>query len=389
MKLLVEDASELRGLCRNLRAARVFGFDTEFIRERSYRPQLCLVQVATADLIALIDPFKLQIDEFWQLLLDPALEKIVHAGQQDIEMCYLSTGNTPANIFDVQVAAAFTGLPYPMSYRNLVKRIRQVKLAHDATFSEWSQRPLTKGQLSYAADDVLHLVPLKEELDRKLHKLGRTAWMADEMQTLVAEERYAAHPQELWGKVRGQKQLGRGELAVLRELAQWRESAARQADLPPRTFLRDESLTAIARQMPKTVDQLQATRGFPKPLANRAGKAVLRAVRKGRETPKAKLPHAAAGKGDSPANKMLTDLAIAIGESLCLRQGLSHNVLASQSDYAELVRALRHKGADLGHLKLMTGWRKDFAGTAITEVLTGKRNIRVKSLPKGPRLELA
>lgn len=389
VKLLVEDASSLRGLCRNLRAAGVFGFDTEFIRERSYLPQLCLVQVATADLVALIDPFSVQIDEFWRLLLDPTLEKVVHAGQQDIEMCYLSTGNTPANIFDVQVAAAFTGLPYPMSYHSLVQRIRRVKLVHDATFSEWSQRPLTKGQLGYAADDVLHLVPLKEKLDRKLCKLGRAAWMAEEMQALVTEEQYAAHPQELWRKVRGRKQLGRRELAVLRELAQWRESAAEQADLPPRTFLRDEAMSAVARQMPRTMDQLQATRGFPKPLARRAGKAVLRAVRKGRETPEAKSPHAVAEKEHSPSNKMLTNLATAIGESMCLWQGLSHNLLASQSDYAELVRSLQRKGPDLGRLKLMTGWRKEFAGMGITEVLTGKRNIRVKSLPKGPRLELA
>ena len=270
-ELMVTTNRQMRDVCSHLRSAGTFGFDTEFIRENSYRPQLCLVQVGTRDFCAMIDPFQVDMGPFWRLVLDPSLEKIVHAGEQDLEICFLQTSHPPRNIFDVQVAAALVGLHYPLSYGNLVLEMFDIEMKQGKSFTDWSRRPLSKGQLHYAAEDVQHLVALRDELHSRLTTLGRVTWMQEEMAPTEEATTYTYDSLKMVQRLRGWRQMGRRRLAILRELVTWRDSAARDADLPPRTLLRDGAVKNVARIMPKTIHELRDVKDFPRPLARRCG----------------------------------------------------------------------------------------------------------------------
>jgi ribonuclease D len=376
-EFLVTSPKQFRKVCKALREAGRFGFDTEFIRERSYQPQLCLIQAATPDFIALIDPFEIDAGEFWELVADEDIQKIVHAGSQDLEMCYLHIKRPGANIFDVQVAAGLVGMGYPMSYGKLVQGTLSKKILQDKSYSEWSRRPLSPGQLRYAVEDVLYLDSVHTILTKRLKKLGRETWLREEMQTLETSDMFECKPQDRWRRVQGWQRLTRRKLGVLRELAAWREQGACRYDVPPRTFLRDQVLTALSRQMPTSVKQVRDTKGFPRPLAGSEGPAILQAIETGRNVPEDELPDPIQPKDEHPVDKMLQDLVSATGQSICLSQDLCHSLFASRSHYAALVSAVRYGTPKLDTLKLLNGWRKKFAGKRLKEMLTGKRTIKV------------
>ena len=376
-EFLVTDSRQYRKVCRALREAGTFGFDTEFIRERSYQPQLCLIQAATPDLVALIDPFKVDTGEFWELVADESIRKIVHAGPQDLEMCYLHIKRPGANIFDVQVAAGLIGLGYPMSYGKLVQGILGKKIIQDKSYSEWSRRPLGDGQLRYAVEDVLYLDSVHSILTKRLKKLGRETWLREEMHSLESADMLECKPQDRWRRVQGWQRLNRRKLAILRELAAWREQGAYRYDLPPRTFLRDQVLTALSRHMPASIKEVRGTKGFPRPLANSEGQAILQAIKTGRNIPEGELPDPVQPKDDNPVDKMLQDLVSATGQSICLAQDLCHSLFASRSHYAALVSSVRYGTPESDTLKLLTGWRKKFAGKRLKEMLAGERTIKV------------
>ncbi|HUU09130.1 MAG TPA: HRDC domain-containing protein [Phycisphaerae bacterium] len=387
--LFVRDDAHLRDVCDRLRAAGSVAFDTEFIRERSYRPRICLVQVAGADLVALIDPFRVDLTPFWDLVLDESIEAVVHAGGQDLEICNLMTGRVPANVFDVQVAAGLVGLPYPLSYEKLVKQVAGVRIGKAETFSDWSQRPLTPGQLRYAVADVLYLPSVRERLGRGLDERGRMAWMREEMQRLEAEELYLRSAREAWLRVRRLGGLSRRQLAVIRELAEWREAAAEQADVPTRTLLRDEVLVGLARRMPAGVRDLHAIRGLPHPLVDRAGRDMLAAIRRGRESPEPGWPDAADTREGGPAERMLADLAAVAGQGLCLAGEVAPGLLAARADYEEVAEWVAQGGKEAESApRLLRGWRGEFAGRTIEAVLAGRAALRLTGPPDAPRLDV-
>jgi ribonuclease D len=376
-EFLITDSKQFHEVCKALKKAGTFGFDTEFIRERSYQPQLCLIQAATPDMVALIDPFKVDAGEFWKLVADENIQKIVHAGSQDLEMCYLHIQRPGANIFDVQVAAGMVGMGYPMSYGKLVQGVLNKKILQDKSYSEWSRRPLSAGQLRYAVEDVLYLDSIHKALTKCLKKLGRETWLREEMHSLESAEMFECVPQDRWRRVQGWQRLSRRKLGVLRELAAWREDGARRYDLPPRTFLRDQVLTALSRQMPMSIKDVRDTKGFPRPLAGKEGPTILQAIETGRNTPEDELPNPIQPKDDNPVDKMLQDLVSATGQSICLSRDLCHSLFASRSHYAALVSGVRYGIPKLNTLKLLSGWRNKFAGKKLKEMLAGKRTIKV------------
>ncbi|MCE5276462.1 MAG: ribonuclease D [Planctomycetaceae bacterium] len=386
---IIAKPDALREVCDALAAAGTFGFDTEFIRERSYLPQLCLVQVATDRAVWLIDPLKTDTAPLWELVADPAIRKIAHAPEQDLELCYLQSQRTPANIFDVQVAAGLVGLHYPISYGRLVQAVTGKAIMQDQTVSDWSRRPLTPQQLDYARDDVRYLVSIAGELQRRLEKYGRCAWMEREMAELEHPAQYVRDSKLLYRKVHGWKQLHRKELAVLQELALWREGAAAEEDLPPRTFLRDPVLLALARSRPLTAAGVRNVRGLPRPVAERHGERIMAAIERG----------GAAQKSDSPppdrthvsedsVDQMLIDLASALGQSLCLSGNMAPSLLATRKDYADLVRCVLQEQPAAPDMALSSGWREEFAGRCIREFLCGQGVLRVNCRGGKTRLTL-
>ena len=357
-QLVVSDPVRLREVCQALRAAGAFAVDTEFIREHSYKPRLCLVQVATADTIALLDPLTIDLSEFWPLVTDPTIVKVAHAGAQDWEMCFQSSGLPPANMFDVQIAAGLAGLPYPMSYGRLVQQIFDVEIPQGHSFSDWLRRPLTPRQLEYAAMDVAYLMPAYEWLRQRLDERGRLDWLRQEMLPFEGTELYWCEPQHAWRKVRGLGRLSPTELGVLRELAVWREKAAAIADLPARTFLNDQALVALARAKPNSTAAVAACRFMPRPLAAQHGRDIIQAIQLGLATPKDKLPKLPKAPPPLDGDKDLVNRLAAAGAQHCLANQLTPELFSPKHGYTELARALTAKRKSAEPLHLLTGWRK-------------------------------
>ena len=368
---MVKTSEQLRRACQRLRAAGVFGFDTEFIRENSYLPHLCLIQAAAKDFVVMIDPFDVDVEPFWRLVADPAVEKVVHAGEQDLEICYLHLRRPPANIFDVQVAAGLAGLSYPLSYGKLVLEVFATEIKQGKSFSDWARRPLTQGQLQYAVEDVQYLVSLRDHLHARLRKSGRLAWMREEMAPAEDPQTYGYDSLRALQRLRGWRRMGRQRLAILRELASWRNAAARKADLPPRTFLRDGAMKNVARHMPKTIVQLRRVKGFPRPLAQRLGAEVLKTLEMALALPESDWPEAAPRETD-PDDKALVSRTIEAVQAFCDANDLNPALVASRAGYVDLLHALRDNRRPPKHLRLASGWRKRYLGKLVTGLLTGR-----------------
>ena len=370
-ELMVTTDRQLRAVCARLRAAGTFGFDTEFIREQTYFPHLCLVQAATTDFVAIIDPFAVSMDPFWKLVCDPALAKVVHAGQQDLEICYLQAHRPPMNIFDVQVAAALVGREYPLSYGKLVLEVFGVEMKQGKSFSDWSRRPLSQGQLHYAVEDVHHLVALRDELHGRLRAMGRLAWMREEMAPAESADTYAYDSLKALQRLRGWRRMSSQRLAILRELVTWRDAAARRADLPPRTLLRDGPLKTVAKDLPRTIKALSDIKDFPRPLARRCGKEIIETFEMALRLPRGDWPDAAPREND-PDDKVLVSRTIEAVSEFCLAGDLNPSIVANRANYVDLLHALRLGRRPPAGLGLADGWRKTLLGTFVTDLLGGR-----------------
>src|SRR5262245_22086391 len=260
---IVTRQEELTEVCQYLASCDRMGWDTEFVGEDSYHPRLCLVQVATSERLILIDPFTVgPLDAFWNLIVDPAKLVVVHAGREEVRLCKLATGRTPGNLFDLQLAAGLVGMNYPMGYGSLVNSLLGISMSKGETLTEWRTRPLTREQIRYAFDDVRHLLPLWEKLDRQLRALDRIEWAEEEVRRVSDAAVPEEAPTEKWRKIRGAGSLDRRRLAVLRELFLWREQRAAQLNRPPRTIVRDDLLVEITRRNPTKERDLHVIRGL-------------------------------------------------------------------------------------------------------------------------------
>lgn len=370
---LIENDEALFRLIERLREAGSFAFDSEFIGELSYVPRLCLIQIATSREIALIDPLaNLDLMPFWQLLADSSVEKIVHAGAQDVEPVTRHLERPAAGVVDTQIAAGFAHLPYPISLRRLVLQTLDVKLGKGLTFSHWDQRPLSAQQLRYAADDVRYLPAVWAQLKTSLHNSQKLEWIAAECEAMCHNSPYQFDPHGSYLRVRGAGTLdGRG-LGVLLELARWRDAAARAADLPPRTFLRDEILIELCRKMPETLEQLQKIQGLPRTIRAGHETALLQCIVEGRTNPVAEQP---GRKSDElPQVQFDNDALHAIAQSICAVQGIDPQLALTRSDVAELRRNLDN-GQELAGLRIMQTWRRNAVGDALVAVATGSSRI--------------
>jgi ribonuclease D len=363
---VVVTTDALQQLCNSLRAAASFAYDSEFIGEQSYIPKLCLIQVASPTQVTLIDPLAgLDLTPFWRLICDASVEKIVHAGQQDVEPVFRLVGAPPANIFDTQIAAGFIGLPYPLSLLRLVHELVGVRLGKGLTFTSWDQRPLSSQQLRYAADDVRYLPAARAELRRRLEASGHAAWAAEECGHLCRGSPSRFDPDESFLKIRGAAGMEARNLAVLRELAIWRDSAARAADVPPRTFLRDEVLVGLAKSPATSAERLSRVRGLPRSVESEHGAQIVGATQKALSLPRDQWPQAAQFE-PTPREKFQCDALWAAAQHACFGKQIDPNLVASRQDITDLRRAVI-AGEDLNEHRLMQGWRRAAVGEKLAE----------------------
>lgn len=376
-EIVVDRPDALAECCASLAQHDHFGFDTEFVGEDSYHPHLCLIQVATADHLYLIDPLTVgPLDAFWNLMVDPGREVVAHAAREEVRICQNQAGKPPAQVLDLQLAAGLAGYPYPLSHGALVEQVLGVRLRKGETLTEWRSRPLTHDQIRYAFDDVRHLLAARKRLGEELERQGRMEWVREECDRMVASAVRPSRqdPQaEKWRKLRGLGALDRRKLAVVRELFVWRERAAETANRPPRVLLRDDLIVEIARRSPKHLADLQVTRG----LAKRDAPAILEAVERGRALTLEECPELPDWEQDPPQVQWVANVLTSALGDWCVRNRLAGNLVATSSDIKQLVRSVVRDEELPTDILLTQGWRAQHVLPEMLAILEGRRSIRV------------
>jgi ribonuclease D len=381
----VSEPVQLQECLEHLANAEVIGFDTEFVGEDAYRPDLCLIQVATTEKLLVIDPLSVgPLEEFWSLLLDPARVTVVHAGREDIRMCHFQVGQAPARLFDVQVAAGLVGLNYPMGYANLVQELLGERMIKGETLTDWRRRPLLPAQLRYAFDDVRYLLPAWKKLTDRLNRHKRSSWAEEEFSSLVrkaiGDEEAAA---ERWRKVKGIGGLDRRGLAIVRELYEWRDRFAARINRPARHLLRDDLIAELSRRGPSKLEDLSSYRGVPKgELA-----PILEAIHKAKSMPIDQCPVPESRDNDPPPIVMLANLLGVVLSDWCARNSIAANLVASGSDLKALVRSVASR-QPLPDIPLTGGWRAVKVLPELEGILGGRIALRVAEPGAPSPLEL-
>lgn len=376
----ISDEQALSRLCDQLESCTRLGIDTEFIGEDSFVPRLELIQLSTADLQVVLDFPVLQetraMPRLWEIICSTRIEKVVHAGRQDLELLATHMGRLPRPFFDTQIAAAMLGYGAQIAYAQLVQRTQGARLEKSHTFTNWSQRPLSHDQIAYALADVQYLLPIHDELLRRLRSLGRLEWVQEEFDrlgTLVAEREQTSR--ERYQRIRGWDSLKPRQAAVLRELTSWRETEARKRNVPRGRVLRDEVLLQIARQAPKHQTDLREIRGFPPQEASRSGEAILAVIAQAWMLPASEWPEVPRDRKPEPESAGQMELLQAALKARAAALGIAPTLLATAGDLQKIVEE-RAAGSTPTAL-LLAGWRRTIAGDLILSVLEGRTALKI------------
>jgi ribonuclease D len=372
------------------RARGRFGIDTEFMSEGRYRALLCLVQVAVdgeapddEPLIHLIDALaEVDVTPLASLLGDPDVEVVLHAGRQDVAILRRAWRTEITNIFDTQIAAGFAGASAQAGYGNLLGAVLGQRVGKTASYTRWDARPLSSEQLSYAAEDVAHLLALADELQRRLEAQGRLEWACEECRRLqgATDER---DPWTAWEKLPRVSQLDPRSRAVARELAAWRERTASELDRPVGSIVADPALVELAKRRPSAPAGLEQIRGLHPPTIKRRGAAILEAIARGLEAEP--ISREGSRARSEPGDAPLIALAEALLRARSLEAGLAYELIASRAELELIVGAAR-RGEPEPDVRTLTGWRRELVGDDLRDLLAGRHAIAVGA---GRRLELA
>jgi len=375
---LITTDGQLEQFCRDLADVKWIAFDTEFVSEDTYRPQLCLVQVATADRLAVIDPLSAkQMTPFWQLLAAPTHDTIVHAGREELLFCIASADKRPHKLFDVQIAAGLVGYDYPAGYGALLFKLLGQRPQKGETRTDWRRRPLSDKQIDYALDDVRYLAGMRGKLQAKLDELNRSSWMDDEMAVWQSDVE-ATRSRERWWKVSGISGLSPRSLAVVRELWRWREAEALHRDWPTRRVLRDDLIVELAKRRSADPKQLRALRGMERGDLQRALPRLSAAVEQALALPDEDCPRSIQREMPSQLNLLGQFLSSAL-TSICRRAQVAPSIVGTASDVRDLIAWRLGMGGDEPEVPVLgRGWRAEVVGRLIEDLLAGKVSIRIK-----------
>ena len=384
---MVTDAAGVDEVTAAARQAGTCTLDTEFLWEKTYAPQLCLVQVGVGDEIWLIDPLAgAPLEPLGELIADPAVEKLMHAPSADLIAFGLHFGTLPANVFDTQIAAGFVGLTASASLDRLLEAVLKVRLDHNETFSDWSRRPLKETQMLYGADDVRYLAPLVAALRTSLAERGRSEWAAAEItRRFCSADSAGGDPERAWRKVQRRGRLSPQAQAVLVDVAAWRETSARRRDQPSGWVMMDPTVVEVARAMPRSVNDLQQIRGMGKSLGERDTAELLAAVANGltRTPPPAErsVPQRIAKQVEAVAT-----LAVPMARIRCIDADLAPELVANRADLDRFLEAVV-ADEDLSALPLGQGWRKELLGDDLIRLVTGKVSLSLNQSAPFLRIE--
>jgi ribonuclease D len=371
---MITSSIELAAICKRLSRSEYVTIDTEFMRETTYWPRLCVIQMAGSEETAIVDAMapNLDLEPFFKLMANERVMKVFHAARQDIEIIFHRGGLVPHPVFDTQVAAMVCGFGESVSYDQLVHRLTGARLDKSSRFTDWGRRPLTERQVEYALADVTHLRQVYEALAARLEQQGRAEWVGEEMGVLTSPETYKLEPAHAWKRLKMRVRKP-AELAVLQELAAWREREAQARDVPRNRVLKDDAIYEIASQQPTASTALGQLRTIPRGFErSRAAEEILGAVRRALAIPKDELPrvpkHRPASNGNGAAVDLLKVLLKMISES----HGVASKIIATVDDLEAIA------GDDSADVPALHGWRRDLFGDTALKLKRGEIALAVE-----------
>jgi len=369
--LYIDTPDKLRDLCASLAGVSWIALDTEFLREKTYFPKFCLLQIAAGDVVACVDPLALDdLGPLLDILLDPAITKVFHSGRQDMEIFYLLCGRLPAPVFDTQLAAPLLGMGEQVSYAALVSDLLGVALSKSHSRTDWSRRPLSPEQIRYAADDVIYLEQAYLAMLPRLEKLGRLNWLEGDFAELADPALYDLPPELAWQRIGGVYQLKPKQLSIVQTLAAWREQTARTQDLPRGWILKDDALFDLARQQPTTAEQLSHVRGLDERVLKRHGATITRLIQEAVTRPPQPFESRGRTVKKTVEQEAVLDLLMAVVRLRAAQNTLNPASLAGRKDLEQLFDGDPHA-------RLLHGWRKTMVGDELAAVLRGERSLKI------------
>jgi ribonuclease D len=370
----------LEAFSERVRAVGRFGIDTEFVGEGRYRTLLCVIQVVVSDAegleVVVLDALEPETDlaPLAQLLADPHVEVIVHAGRQDIALLRRCANTEVNRIFDTQIAAGFAGLSAQAGYDTLLREVLGVRVQKTASYTRWDRRPLDAEQLAYAREDVLHLLDLAEELERRLGANGRVDWALEECRYLetVSDVREV---DTIFSRLPRVNSLSPSARAIARELVAWREEVAERQDRPATTVINDAALVELGKRAPRTPEQLEQVRGVNPGSLRRRGTDLLATIARGSEQPPIPV-EVERHEPSTPLDGPQIALAEALVRARALEAGLAYELIAARADLAAIVSSVRAGNREPG-VRTLDGWRRELIGSELLAMLRGERSLAV------------
>ena len=370
----IDTPDQLVKLCEQIKKETWLALDTEFLREKTYYPKFCLLQIATPEWVACVDPIALpKLDVLFEAIYNPAIVKVFHSCRQDLEIFFQWTGQLPSPIFDTQVAAPLLGFQDNPGYAMLVSSLLSVNLNKAHTRADWSKRPLTEAELEYAADDVIYLCQIYQIMVQKLTALGRIDWLKNDFAELTNPALYTVDPEKAWFKIKGKNKLTGKQLSIIQTLAEWREKTAQAEDRPKSWLLRDELLFDLAKLQPETVPELANVRGINERAVNRYGKELCQLITAAKNRPPLPLNEKDRSAKKTQQQEAILDILTALVRVRAEENALNPTILASRKDLEELLS----NGDD--ECPLLHGWRYTMAGKELVGLIKGELLLGIDS----------
>lgn len=365
--MYIANQEALQAFVERARSSSVLAVDTEFLREKTYYAKLCLLQLATDEEVAIVDPFAVDdLSVLAPLFTDGGIVKLLHAGGQDLEIILREVGVLPQHIFDTQIAAALLGYTQQIGYAALVHAECGVSLKKADSFTDWSRRPLSSSQLEYAADDVVYLPRLYESMRTALEKKGRLSWLEHDFEELCDPARYAPRERERFRRLKRASQLSRRQLSAAREFAAWRETEAQRRDVPRKWVVTDEQVVEACRREARTIDELFMVRGMRERLCTRDARVVVSLIVRGLDLPESEWPELDKCSKNERNVDVEMDLMYALVRLRAKENGVAFQTLASHDDLARVARGYTEE------VDLLRGWRRALVGEELLDLLAGR-----------------
>lgn len=372
--MYIVEQKQLKEFVSHAKKSPILAVDTEFLREKTYWPKLCLIQLATDERSVAIDPFRVgDLSALADLFVDERITKLFHAAHQDIELIFHELGVIPKPVFDTQIAASLLGDALQIGYGTLIMNECGVKLKKADSFTDWSRRPLTDSQIAYALDDVVYLPRAYRSMRAKLERLGRLSWLDPDFEELCDPRRYKVDPLERYKRLRRVNQLSHQQLSAAREIAAWREETAMKRNIPRKWVLTDEQIVEICKREPASIDELFMVRGVSNALRTDDARKVLAACKKGLAAPEDQWPELNRGGKNEPNVDPQVDLLYSVVRLRAKEAGVAFGVLASHDDLAKIVR---------GHLDeadVLKGWRRRLVGEELLSIVRGELVVGIEN----------